>query len=227
VTTVRRTAATGLLAAVLVAAGTGTAAAHVEVTAPGAVAGTGPVTVSFVAEAESPSGIAAMRTRLPAGIAPADVALASGPPGWVLTATADGFEVAGPPLAPGAAAEYAVTVARLPAGVTELPFPTVQRYADGSEDAWIEPSAAGAPEPQLPAPVLTVVPGGPAPATAAPPVPSGAPPATDTAPATTPAAAPVVDDGVGGGWLAGGGLLVVAALAGGLWWRRARAGGRA
>jgi uncharacterized protein YcnI len=217
----RRALSTGLLVAVLVGAGAGTASAHVEVSAPGAVAGTGPVTLVFTAAAESATGIAALRTQLPEGIAP-DVTLASGPPGWALTATADGFEVGGPALAPGTDAEYAVTVARLPAGVTELAFPTVQRYADGSEEAWIEPAVAGAPEPRLPAPVLTVAPGAPAPATAAAPAPSSGPPTTDTAPATTPALAPAVDDEIGGGWLAGLGVLALAALGGGLWLRRSR-----
>jgi Domain of unkown function (DUF1775) len=224
----RRSLATGVLAAALLAAGTGTAAAHVEVSASGATAGAGPVTVTFSAESESTSaGIAAMRTRLPEGITPADVSLASGPAGWALTPTADGFEVGGPALPAGEDAEYAITVARLPAGVTELAFPTLQRYADGREDAWIERPPAGAPEPESPAPVLTVAPGAPAPATA---------PATGTttssatsaretaATATTPAAEEEDDGGVAAGWLVGLGVLVVAAVAGGLWVRRSRAG---
>ncbi|MGY1663240.1 DUF1775 domain-containing protein [Geodermatophilus sp. SYSU D00705] len=225
----RRSLATGVLAAVLVGAVPGAAAAHVEVSAPGATAGTGPVTLTFSAESEAPTGIVAMRTQLPAGLAPADVALASGPAGWTLAPTADGFEVGGPALPAGGDAEYAVTVAQLPAGTTELVFKTLQRYADGREDAWIELPAAGAPEPERPAPVLTVAPGAPAPAaTAASGPPSGAPqsgPATDAAPATTPAAVPADEEGgVSGGWLAALGVLAAAAVAAGLWFRRARAG---
>ncbi|MGK5171918.1 DUF1775 domain-containing protein [Geodermatophilus sp. CPCC 205761] len=224
---VRRLLTTALLAAVVLGAGTGTASAHVEVSAPGATAGTGPVTVTFTAESESAAGIAAMRTQLPPGIAPPQVTLASGPAGWVLTPTPDGFEVGGPPLPPGSDAEYAVTVAALPAGVTELAFPTVQRYADGGEDAWIEQAAPGAPEPEQPAPVLTVAPGAPAPASTASPAPattSEAPaPTTEAAPATTPGAE-VTDDGVAGGWIAGLAVLAAVALAGGLWFRRSRAG---
>ncbi|MGY1689739.1 DUF1775 domain-containing protein [Geodermatophilus sp. SYSU D01105] len=225
---VRRSLATGALAAVLLAAGTGTAAAHVEVSAPGATAGTGPVTVTFAAAAENPSGVAGLRTRLPEGIDPATVSLASGPVGWTLTPTADGFEVGGPPLAPGEDAEFAVTVTQLPFEVTELAFPTIQRYADGAEDAWIEQAAPGAPEPQQPAPVLTVAPGAPAPATPAieptpSPTPEPSPAETAAAPATTPAAAEEDDGGVATGWLVGLGVLVVAAVAGGLWVRRSRA----
>jgi hypothetical protein len=57
-----------------------------------------------------------------------------------LAPTADGFELGGPALVPGLDAEYSVTVAQLPADATELTFPTLQRYSDGREDAWIERS---------------------------------------------------------------------------------------
>jgi uncharacterized protein YcnI len=221
---VRRTLATVLTAAVLLAAGTGTAAAHVEVSAEGAVAGTGPVTLAFSAASEAAAGITAMRTQLPEGIDPAGVSLAAGPPGWALTPTAEGFEVGGPALPVGADAEYAVTVAALPAGVTELAFPTVQVYADGTEDAWIEREVPGGPEPELPAPVLAVTPGAATPSTPAPAAPTVATePAAPTASAPAPAAA--VDDGSGSGWLvAAAAVAALAAVAGGLWYRRSRAG---
>ncbi|RBY76765.1 hypothetical protein DQ238_17010 [Geodermatophilus sp. TF02-6] len=221
----RRTLTTALLAAVLLAAGTGTASAHVEVSAPGAVAGTGPVAVTFAAEAESPdAGVAAVATQLPQGIAPADVTLASGPTGWALAPTGDGFQVTGPALAVGEDADYSVTVAQLPAGTTELVFPTVVRYTDGSEDAWIEQAASGAPEPEMPAPVLTVAPGAPAPATSAATSAPASTPATSSAAASTPATAVAAGDGTGTGWFVGGAAVVVAALAAGLWYRRSRAG---
>jgi uncharacterized protein YcnI len=214
------------MGAVLFAVGTGTAAAHVHVDAPGAVAGTGPVTLEFSAASEADAGITAMRTRLPAGIAPADVSLASGPSGWTLTSTAQGFEVGGPPLPSGEDAEYAVTVAGLPAGVTELAFPTVQVYADGTEDAWIEQGVPGGPEPELPAPVLAVAAGTAAPSTPAPAAPAprvGAEPAGPTA--TTPVPAAAAEQGTGSGRLvAVAAVAGLAAVAGGLWYRRSRAG---
>ena len=98
------------MGAVGLAAGTGTAASHIHVDAAGAVAGTGPVTLEFSAASEADAGITAMRTRLPAGIYPAGVSLASGPAGWTLTRTAQGFEVGGPALLSGADSAYAVTV---------------------------------------------------------------------------------------------------------------------
>jgi uncharacterized protein YcnI len=221
---VRRTTATVLMGAVLLAAGTGTAAAHVEVSAEGAVAGTGPVTLAFSAASEAASGITAMRTQLPDGIDPADVTLAAGPAGWALTPTAEGFEVGGPALPVGADAEYAVTVATLPAGVTELAFPTVQVYADGTEDAWIEQEVPGGPEPELPAPLLTVAPGAPAPTTAAQPAPTvESTPAAPTA--SVPGSATEADEGSGNGWLVATAVAVaLAAVAGGLLYRRSRTG---
>jgi hypothetical protein len=149
--------------------GAGPAVAHIEVSAEGAQAGAGPVTLSFMAESESPNvGIVGVKTQLPDGIAPADVSLAGGPEGWALTPTADGFELGGPALAPGLDAEYSVTVAQLPADATELAFPTLQRYSDGREDAWIEPVTDALPDPEKPAPVLTGAPAPPGATTAAP-----------------------------------------------------------
>jgi len=204
------------------------ASAHVEVSAEGAQAGTGPATLVFSAESESNTvGIVSMKTQLPAGIAPADVTLATGPAGWALTPTADGFELAGPDIGPGVKAEYSITVAQLPADATELTFPTLQRYADGREDAWIEPVTQAVPEPENPAPVLAVAPA----------------PASDTAPSTaattpasteTPAATPTVDvqtedavegtaqdSGVGTPVIAGT-VVVVIALIGALAWAVSR-----
>jgi Domain of unkown function (DUF1775) len=153
--------------------------------------------------------------------------LAAGPPGWTLTPTAEGFDVGGPALPSGEDVEYAVTVASLPAGVTELAFPTVQVYADGTEDAWIEQEVPGAPEPEQPAPVLAVAPGTAVPSTPASPAPAPtveSEPAQPTASAPAPAAA-AEDEGTGTGWLvAVAGVAALAAVAGGLWYRRSRAG---
>jgi hypothetical protein len=161
------------------------ASAHVEVSASGpAQAGTGPVTLVFSAESGSSSaGIVSIQTQLPVGIAPEDVTLAGGPAGWTLTPTTDGFEVAGPDIGPGVDAEFSVTIARLPADSTELAFPTLQRYSDGRTDAWIEPVTDAVPNPEMPAPVLSVAPAPPeattAPTTTAPST-STAPPAQDS-----------------------------------------------
>jgi hypothetical protein len=164
-----------------------------------------------------------VKTQLPAGIAPADVSLASGPEGWALTPTADGFELGGPALAPGLDAEYSVTVLQLPADATEFPFPTLQRYSDGREDAWIEPVTDALPDPEKPAPVLSVAPAPPGATTAARPNPT----ATDTATATptmstdtqTDEASDATGSSVGTIALVAGALAVLAIAAGGWAWR--------
>jgi len=216
----RRAALTGASAVAFLLIGSGPAAAHVEVSAEGSArAGTGPVTLRFHAESESSSaGITGVRTRLPEGIAPEDVALADGPEGWELTPTADGFELSGPGLPAGEDAEYSLTVELLPTNPTELVFPTIQVYSDGTEDAWIEPITDDVPEPEKPAPVLTVTPA-PEETTAA--APNSAAADTSTPAPTTSAGTQVdstadIDDDSNAGTIA---LIagVVAALAAGAW----------
>jgi hypothetical protein len=189
---VRRTTVVAVLTAGVLAVTVSPASAHVEVSAPeGTQAGTGPVTLTFMAEAESATaGVVAVQSQLPPSIDPGDVTLAGGPAGWSFTPTPDGFEVAGPDLGVGVDAEFSVTVARLPADTTELSFPTLQRYTDGREDAWIEPVTAAVPNPDMPAPVLTVAPAPPG-ATAAPNSASGAPATTSASPSDPASTAPV------------------------------------
>jgi Domain of unkown function (DUF1775) len=185
----------------LVLLGAGPALAHVEVTAQGAAqAGTGPVTLLFSAEAESTtSGIVGVRTQLPEGIEPGAVSLASAPQGWALAPIAGGFELSGPATVPGEDLAYGVTVALLPADATELVFPTVQRYADGREDAWIEPVTDAVPDPGMPAPALAVAP-----------APPGVTPSATPAPATTDTPAPTTaaetSDAAGSGAPEDGGI---------------------
>ena len=211
----------------IVVAAAGPASAHVEVSADGAQAGTGPVTLMFSAESESTTvGIVSIKTQLPSGIAPADVTLASGPAGWVLTPTADGFELAGADLGPGVDAEYSVTVAQLPADSTELVFPTLQRYSDGREDAWIEPVTQDIPTPEMPAPSLTVAPAPPE-ATAAPA--SSAAPSSEAASSATAqpqtASDSAEEDSNTGTVAVVAGVLIVAAIGAGAWWWRSRRAG--
>jgi hypothetical protein len=209
----------------LVLMSAGPAAAHIEVFTDAPVqAGTGPVTLHFMAESESSTvGIVSVKTQLPQGIAPENVSLASAPEGWAMTLFAEGFELGGPPVAAGVDAEYSVTVTLLPADVTDLPFKTLQRYADGTEDAWIELPSEAAPEPQMPAPVLTVAPAPPGAAT----------PSTATAEATATSdgadpAAPAEasqskDEESNTGTIAlVAGLLVAVAIGAGAWFWRSR-----
>jgi uncharacterized protein YcnI len=189
----------GVVAAVVLA---GVAYAHVEVDADPAVAGSTNAVLTFDAAAESNSaGVASVRVVLPAGIAPADVTLTSGPSGWTLTPNNDGYTVGGPALPVGQNAVHSVTVARLP-DETKLTFKTLVNYTDGSVDRWIEEATAANPRPGMPAPVLTLAPNpNPAPATSPPTEPPVTTPAA-TIPTVnpTPVTAPG-DSGGGSTWL--------------------------
>lgn len=181
-------AVVGVVAALAVA---GVAYAHVEVEAEPAVGGAAAV-VTFSAEAESPnSGIKSVQIILPAGIAPSDVSLQSGPPGWTLTPTADGYTVAGPALPQGRDAEHAIKVKALP-NQAQVVFKALVTYANNTVDRWIEEPSTANPNPDQPAPILKLTPG-PSPTAA----PTTAPPAT--AAATTPpvvaTATPISDSG--------------------------------
>jgi len=195
------------------------ALAHTEIDVDNPQGGAADVTMSVTAEAESESaGIASVRMVLPTGIAPAQASLASGPSGWTITATADGFTVAGTPLPVHTDAKFVVKLAQLPPAGGVLTFKTLVTYTDGKVDRWIEEPSASNPSPPNPAPTVSVRPGAatppPAPAT------SGQP---STGPAATSSAAARSGGGNGVLWLAVVAVLVVAALlAGALVLRRRR-----
>lgn len=70
---------------------------------------TSPITVTAEAES-STADITSAKTQLPEGILPEWVSLASGPPGWALTPTKDGYEVGGPALEPRQDAVFSITI---------------------------------------------------------------------------------------------------------------------
>jgi uncharacterized protein YcnI len=226
--TVRRCVVVLLAGAATVVAAAGPALAHVEVEAAPARALATNVLLTMTAEAESStSGITGVRMQLPSGLVPADLRLASGPSGWRLTGSGGVATVAGPALPVGRSLRLGLRVRQLPAG-ERLVLKTVQSYADGTQDAWIEVPSASVPEPDQPAPIValtkaaagaTVLPRAtaPAPTTAAP---TTTAPAPSTAAASSPAATPVTEAAEDGGagaaaeWLFGGVLIGVVILGG-------------
>jgi uncharacterized protein YcnI len=58
-------------------------------------------------------------------------------------------------IGPGEFQEFSLAGGPFPKS-TALTFPAVQTYSDGSQTAWIEPTVEGQPEPEHPAPVLTL-----------------------------------------------------------------------
>lgn len=205
------------IAGTAVLAAAGPALAHVEVSADKTTAGAENVTVTFNGEAErDDAGIQSERVVLPTGIDPASVTLVKAPAGWTFTAGADGFTVGGKALRTGADAEWSVKIAKLPDGQTRLSFKTLETYANGEVDRWIEIQQAGQDEPEHPAPLLTLKPGAPA----ASPTPSVEPSsaAPSVAPATASSAAaiePAAEKSSSNTWWIWVvlGILVLAALA--------------
>jgi periplasmic copper chaperone A len=89
------------------------------------------------------------------------------------------------------------TIGPLPSTQGQLVFKVLQTYANGHIDRWIEESAPGAPEPERPAPILELTPGGPGsvPATTAPVTVAPTTSTTSTsAPSTTTTTAPAASE---------------------------------
>lgn len=218
IATARRLAVVCTAAGLAVVLAAGPALAHVEVEATPARALATDALLSLTAEAESgTAGISGLRIRLPAGLLPADLRLASGPAGWRLTGTAGVVTVSGPALPVGRSLRLGIRVRQLPDD-RQLVLKTIQSYTDGKQDAWIELPTASVPEPEQPAPIVRLQAAAPG-ATAVPrATPTTAAPTTTPAPAPTPrtsGAAPVADpadDGSVAVWMFGGVLAGIAVL---------------
>jgi periplasmic copper chaperone A len=165
-----------LATAGFVLAGTGIASAHVTVSsADAAPGGYGKVTVSVPDESDAASTVG-VRIQLPTDT-PLTSVRAQPVPGWTVTMTRvaldppvttdDGDTIdsavsvvefradEGGGIAPGEFQEFALSGGPFP-DVDSLTFNAVQSYSDGSEVAWIEPTVDGQPEPEHPAPVLSL-----------------------------------------------------------------------
>lgn len=184
--------AAGVLAAVLPATA---ADAHVEITPARAAAGSTPRVVFEVPNEVVSAATRTIEVYLPDST-PVPTATPVAVPGWtarVLTATlATPLEyqgrrydsrvtrvtwtATGQGLTGSASGRFPVALGPLPA-TDRLVFKVLQRYSDGQVARWIEVPAGG-PEPEHPAPVLTVLPG------------NGPVPVSATATASPPAAAP-------------------------------------
>lgn len=151
----RRIALAGAAALTATLALAAPASAHAEVEADTPQALAENVTLRFVSEAEAESataGFTELRIVLPEGITPGDVTLGEAPEGWRLTATGDGYRLAGPALKAGVDAEHSIKVRQLP-DAKEIAFKTVETYSDGEVSRWIELPTGDA-ESEQPAPVL-------------------------------------------------------------------------
>ncbi len=77
--------------------------------------------------------------------------------GQVTEAVTD-IEWTGGTIKPGEFDEFSVSAGPLPADATSLQFKTLQTYSDGTVVRWIDDTPAGGPEPEHPAPTLTLTP---------------------------------------------------------------------
>jgi hypothetical protein len=211
-------AAAGVLGALLLVS---PAFAHTEIEVDNPQGGATGVTMRVTAEAENDrAGIASVRIVLPAGIAPAQVSLVSGPAGWTLTPGPDGFTVAGSPLAVKTGATFAVKLAQLPPAGGVLVFKSLVTYTDGRVDRWIEEPSTDNPSPKNPAPTVSVRPAAAVPGAS---VPSASPAGSPSAFVTPVRSAPAQKTGGGTTALIVGAAVLLALLAAtALLWRRRR-----
>ncbi|SFL86899.1 YcnI family protein [Geodermatophilus ruber] len=215
-------AALALLAATVavLALGIGTASAHVSVSSTDAVpGGFGELTFRVPNESGTASTVS-LRVQLPTDTPLAFVSVKP-VPGWTATTTTTPLDppvegesgqiseavsevlwTAGPGagIAPGQYQTFSISAGPLP-DAESLTLPALQGYDDGTEAAWIEPTVDGQPEPDRPAPVLTLAVGGPA-------------QPTDTATAGSASASASSDDGSSGLAVTALVLAVIALLAG-------------
>jgi periplasmic copper chaperone A len=129
---------------------------------------------------------------------------------------------------PGQFLEFPVELGPLPK-TGSIAFKTLQTYSDGSVVRWIDPTPPGGPEPENPAPVLTLTaagaPPGSAGASAAPGDTSSAAPTVTAGAAATPAASGGSSSGAVTIAIIGGLLGLVGAVLGGAAYARTRGGG--
>jgi uncharacterized protein YcnI len=159
----------------VVAAGAGVASAHVTVSSPDAVAGGYGTVVLNVPDESDSASTTRIRVQIPDSTPLAQV-LVQPVPGWTATTTPrtlakpltddDGntitsavsvidFTATAGGIAPGQFQQFTLSAGAFPKAKS-LAFNVVQTYSDGTEAAWIEPTVAGQPEPEHPAPVLSL-----------------------------------------------------------------------
>ncbi|OMQ14093.1 nuclear export factor GLE1, partial [Modestobacter sp. VKM Ac-2676] len=165
--------------ATLLTVGVGAASAHVTVSSPDAEpGGYGKLTFRVPNESDTASTVG-LRIQVPPE-APLASLRAQPVPGWTITFTRSEIDppvevhgtevdeavsvvefraVNGAGIEPGQFQEFALSGGPFP-DAEQLTFNAVQTYSDGSEAAWIEPTVTGQPEPERPAPVLTLSEGG-------------------------------------------------------------------
>ncbi|GAA4804761.1 YcnI family protein [Tomitella cavernea] len=159
----RRALCAGSMIGALALAGSGLAAAHVTVSAPGATQGGYEVLTFRVPTESDTAGTTGLTVTLP-GLRSART---EPMPGWHSAVTKDPESALatsvtwtadpGVEVGPGQFGEFRVSAGPLPDSATVV-FPAVQTYSDGSVVEWDQQRAADGTEPEHPAPSLTLEP---------------------------------------------------------------------
>jgi uncharacterized protein YcnI len=164
----------GLVAAALVLLWPAAASAHVTVDPDTAPRGAGDVVLTFRVPNELPSAsVVGLRVQFPTQH-PIAVVSPQAMPGWTVTTksvrlttpikTDDGtftnvvseVDWSGGSIPAGQFGEFSVLAQGLPDDTAQLVFRALQQYSNGTTVAWIEVSTKGNPDPEHPAPVLTL-----------------------------------------------------------------------
>jgi hypothetical protein len=112
-------------------------------------------------------------------------------------------------IAPGQYQDFSVAFGQLPDDTDSLTFKALQTYSDGNVVRWIDQTQAGQPEPEHPAPIVTLTAAGAS--DDAPPAKATTPPATPTVTAKSTSASDSTARGLGIGGLVVGVLGLIAA----------------
>ncbi len=168
----RRMAAAVAVVAVVIGVSAGVAAAHVTVSPSTAAEGSFSVLTFRVPNEKSDASTVKLAVKLPTDTPFAFVSVKP-VPGWTVETTTEALATpitsegesiteavstvtwSGGTIEPGQFQEFSISVGPVP-DVESMTFPAVQTYSDGEEVAWIQLAEAGQPEPDRPAPELTV-----------------------------------------------------------------------
>jgi periplasmic copper chaperone A len=143
-----------VIVAAVVFALAGPVFAHVEISSTDAAAGQPSTMTLTVPNERDDAATVRIDLRFPEG-QPLTNVTAAATPGWTATVDPAGIVWSGGPLT-GENEVGLMFTGTLPAGVDRLEFRVLQTYDDGDIVRWIEATPEGGPEPDFPAPVLTV-----------------------------------------------------------------------
>lgn len=155
-----RISVAGLLGVVLAIGSAQVASAHVTVNPNTAPQGSFSKLTFRVPNEEDSANTVKLEVQMPPNT-PADSVSVQPTPGWTYVVAKQGDSIStitwsGGSIKPGEFGEFSISMGPLPKDQAELVFKALQTYDNGQVESWIQVPAAGAPEPEHPAPVVTL-----------------------------------------------------------------------